>query len=81
MTQLMIKFTTDESCKLKITNMDLDEVIDWDLSDNDNGTIYLKPGKYSIVATSVINSSKTKTYNFDVKPGSAHTTQNLHITF
>jgi serine/threonine protein phosphatase PrpC len=79
--QLMIKLTTDESCKLKITNMDLDEVIDWDLSPNDNGTIYLKPGKYSISATSVIDSSKTKTYNFDVKPGYAHTRQNLHIKF
>ena len=79
--QLLIKFTTDESCKLKITNIDLDEVIDWDLSQNDNGNIYLKPGKYSIVATSVISSSKTKTYNFDVKPGYEHTTQNLHIKF
>jgi PPM family protein phosphatase len=79
--QLLIKFTTDESCKLKITNIDLDEVIDWDLSQYDNGTIYLKPGKYSIVATSVNSSSKTKTYNFDVKPGYAHTTQNLHIRF
>jgi serine/threonine protein phosphatase PrpC len=79
--QLLIKLTTDESCKLKITNMDLDEVIDWDLSPNDNGSIYLKPGKNSIVATSVIDSSKTKTYNFDVKPGNAHTTQNLHIRF
>jgi protein phosphatase len=79
--QLLIKFTTDESCKLKITNIDLDEVIDWDLSQHDNGTIYLKPGKYSIVATSVIDSSKTKTYNFDVKPGYSHTTQNLHIRF
>jgi serine/threonine protein phosphatase PrpC len=79
--QLLIKFTTDESCKLKITNIDLDEVIDWDLAQNDNGTIFLKPGKYSIVATSVINSSKTKTYNFDVKPGKTHTTQNLHISF
>ena len=77
----MIKLTTDESCKLKITNMDLDEVIDWDLSKNDNGTIYLKSGKYSIVATSVISSSKTKTYNFDVKSGYAHNTQNLHIKF
>jgi PPM family protein phosphatase len=79
--QLLIKFTTDESCKLKITNMNLDEVIDWDLSQNDNASIYLKPGKYSIVATSVISSSKSKTYNFDVKPGHAHTTQNLHIRF
>jgi len=79
--QLSIKFTTDESCKLKITNIDLDEVIEWDLSQYDHGTIFLKPGKYSIVATSVVNSSKTKTYNFDVKPGDVHTTQNLHIKF
>ncbi len=79
--QLLIKFTTDESCKLKITNIDLDEVIDWELSQNDNGTIYLKPGKYSIVATSTINSSKTKTYDFDVKPGDAKTRQNIHIGF
>jgi len=79
--QLLIKFTTDESCKLKITNTDLDEVIDWDISQNDISTIYLKPGKYSIAATSVIDGSKTKTYNFDVKPGDAHTTQNLHIRF
>ncbi|HXB45019.1 MAG TPA: protein phosphatase 2C domain-containing protein [Puia sp.] len=79
--QLLIKLSTDESCKLKITNIDLDEVIDWDLSQNDNGTIYLKPGKYSIVATSVTNSAKTKTYNFDVKPENANTMQNLHITF
>ncbi len=79
--QMLIKFTTDESCKLKITNLDLDNVIDWDLSENDNGTLYLKPGKYSIVATSVISSSKTQTYNFDVKPGEANTTQNLHIKF
>ncbi len=79
--QLLIKLTTDESCKLKITNLDLDEVIDWDLSQNDNGTIYLKPGKYSIVATSVTDSSKTKTYNFEVKPGFAYTKQNLHIRF
>ena len=76
-----LKCTTDESCKLKITNIDLDEVIDWDLSQYDNGTIYLKPGKYSIVATSVIDSSKTKTYHFDVKPGDVHTTQNLQIRF
>ncbi len=79
--QLLIKFTTDESCKLKITNIDLDEVIDWDLSQDDSGTIFLKPGKYSIVATSVINSSKTKTYDFEVKPGYTHNTQNLHISF
>jgi serine/threonine protein phosphatase PrpC len=80
-TQLLIKFTTDESCKLKITNLDLDEVIDWDLFQNDNGTLYLKPGKYSIVATSAIDRSKTKTYNFDVKSGYSHATQNLHISF
>jgi len=79
--QLLIKFTTDESCKLKITNMDLDEVIDWDLYQNDNGTIYLKPGKYSIVATSVTDSSRSITYPFDVKPGDTHTTKNLHIRF
>ncbi len=79
--QLLIKLTTDESCKLKITNIDLNQVIDWDLSQNDDGTLYLKPGKYSIVATSEISSSKTKTYDFDVKPGDAHTKQNLHITF
>ena len=77
--QMFIKFTTDESCKLKITNIDLGEVIDWDLSQNDNGKIYLKPGKYSIVATSVVGSAKTKTYHFDVKPGYAHTT--IHIKF
>jgi hypothetical protein len=59
----------------------LDEVIDWDLSQDDNGKIYLKPGKYSIVATSVIDSFKTKAYNFDVKPGNTHTTRNLHIRF
>jgi serine/threonine protein phosphatase PrpC len=81
MAQLLIKFTTDESCKLKITNIDLDEVIDWELSQNDNGTIYLKPGKYSIVATSISNTSKTKTYDFDVKPGDAKTRQNIHIGF
>ncbi len=80
-TQLMIKFTTDDSCKLKITNIDLDEVFDWDLSQNDNGTIYLKPGKYSIVATSANDESKTKTYDFDVKSGDAHTAQILHIRF
>jgi protein phosphatase len=79
--QLVVKLTTDESCKLKITNLDLNEVIDWDLSQNDDGTIYLKPGKYSILATSMISSSKTKTYNFDVKPGSARATQKLHIKF
>ena len=79
--QLMIKLTTDESCKLKISNLDLDEVIDWDLSPNDNGTIYLKPGKYSILATSVIDSSKTKTYHFDVKAGYASSRQNLNIRF
>ena len=79
--QLSINFTADESCKIKITNLDLDEVIDWDLTQNDNGTIFLKPGKYSIVATSVGNSPKTKTYLFDVKPGNAHTTQNLQIKF
>ena len=79
--QLLLKLTTNDSCKLKITNIDLDEVIDWDISQNDNGIIYLKPGKYSIVATSMIDQSKTKTYNFNVKPGDAHTTQNLHIKF
>jgi serine/threonine protein phosphatase PrpC len=79
--QLLIKFTTDESCKLKITNLDLDEVIDWDLSQYDNGTLYLKPGKYSILATSMINSSKSKTYNFDVKPGSSNAVQSLRISF
>ena len=78
---MLVKLTTDESCKLKITNTDLDQVIDWDLSPSDNGMLYLKPGKYSIVATSVLNSSKTKTYLFDVKPGDAHTTQNLQIKF
>ena len=79
--QLLIKFTTDESCKLKITNLDLDEVIDWDLSQDDNGTLYLKPGKYSILATSVIDSSKRKTYHFDVKPGSSNAVQSLRISF
>jgi hypothetical protein len=79
--QLLIKFTTDESCKLKITNLDLDEVIDWDLSQDDNGTLYLKPGKYSILATSKIDSSKRKTYNFDVKPGSSTAVQSLRISF
>jgi protein phosphatase len=79
--QLMLKLTTDESCKLEIRNIDLDQVIPWDLSPDDNGTIYLKPGKYSIVATSVNSSSKSKTYNFEVKSGSAQTTQNIHIKF
>lgn len=79
--QLLIKFTTDESCKLKITNIDLVEVIGWDLSQNDNGTIYLKPGKYSIVATSMTDSSRSITYPFDVKPGDTHTTKNMHIRF
>ncbi len=79
--QLLIKFTTDESCKLKITNLDLDEVIDWDLSQYDNGTLYLKPGKYSILATSMIDSSKRKTYNFDVKAGSSNAVQSLQIKF
>ncbi len=79
--QLMVRLTTDESCKLKITNTDLNEVIDWDLSPKDNGTLYLKPGKYSIVATSVTDSSKTKTYGFDVTSGNAHATQNIHIKF
>ena len=78
---MFIKFSTDESCKLKITNIDLGEVIDWDLSQHDNGTIYLKPGKYLIIAKSVIDVSKTKTYHFDVKPGDAHTTQNLKFRF
>ena len=79
--QLLIKFTTDESCKLKISNLDLDEVIDWDLSQDDNGTLYLKPGKYLILATSMIDSSKRKTYNFDVKAGSSNTVQSLRISF
>jgi hypothetical protein len=79
--QLLIKFTTDEACKLKITNIDLDNVIDWDLSQNDDGKIYLKPGKYSIVATSAIDPSKTKTYNFDVQSGETNSTQNIHIRF
>ncbi len=79
--QLLIKFTTDESCKLKITNLDLDEVIDWDLSQYDNGTLYLKPGKYSILATSMIDSSKSNTYNFDVKPGFPNAAQSLRIRF
>ena len=79
--QLKVKFTTDESCNLKIVNTSLDETIDWDLSSSDVGTIYLKPGKYSIVATSVSNHSKTKTYQFDVKAGEVHSTQNIHILF
>jgi protein phosphatase len=79
--QLLLKLTTDESCKLEIRNTDLDQVINWDLSPNDNGTIYLKQGKYLIVATSVDNGSKSKTFNFEVKPGSAQTTQILHIRF
>jgi PPM family protein phosphatase len=79
--QLLLKFTTDESCKLKIANLDLDEVIDWDLSQYDNGTLYLKPGKYSILATSMIDSSKSKTYHFDVKPGSSNAVQSLRISF
>lgn len=79
--QMKVKFTSDESCSLKIHNTDLDEAIDWDLSPNDVGTIYLKPGKYSIVATSVNDHSKTKTYQFDVKAGDAHSTQNVHISF
>jgi protein phosphatase len=79
--QLLLKFTTNESCKLKIKNIDLDEVVDWDLSRNDNGTIYLKPGNYAIIAISAIDSTKIKTYHFDVKPGNATTSLNLHITF
>jgi len=79
--QMKVKFTTDESCNLKIVNASLDEAIDWDLSPSDVGTIYLKPGKYSIVATSVSNHSKTKTYHFDVKAGDTHSTQNVHISF
>jgi protein phosphatase len=79
--QLLLKFTTDEACKLKITNTDLDQVINWDLAQNDNGTLYLKPGKYSITATSVNDSTKSKTYQFDVKPGSANSSKNLDIRF
>jgi len=79
--QMKVKFTSDESCNLKIVSASLDEAIDWDLSPNDVGTIYLKPGKYSIVATSVSDHSKTKTYHFDVKAGDTHSTQNVHISF
>ncbi len=79
--QMLIKFSTEESCKLTITNIDLNEVVNWDLAQNDNGNIYLKPGKYSIVAKSVSNSSKTNTYHFDVQPGKTYAAQNLHIRF
>jgi len=81
MGQMLIKFSTDEACKLKITNIELDNVIDWDLAENDNGTIYLKPGRYSIVATSVSTGSKSQTYNFDVKYGETNATQSLHFRF
>ncbi|PWT77562.1 MAG: hypothetical protein C5B59_03535 [Bacteroidetes bacterium] len=79
--QFLIKFTTDESCTLRIANMDTEEVIDWDLSGSDIEKIYLKPGNYSIVATSVNDGTKAKTYHFDVKPRDANKTQNIHITF
>jgi protein phosphatase len=79
--QQMVNLTTDESCKLEIKNLDLDEVILWDLSPKDYATFYLKPGKYLIVATSVNNSSKAKTYSFEVKRGSSRFTQDLHIKF
>ena len=79
--ELMIRLTTNQSCKLKITNVDLDQVIDWALSPNDNGIIYLKPGKNSIVATSELGNTQIKTYNFDVKPGQTHSSQNINIRF
>ncbi|MBS1600851.1 MAG: protein phosphatase 2C domain-containing protein [Bacteroidetes bacterium] len=79
--QMRVRFTADESCSLKIVNVSLGDEIDWDISPSDIGTIFLKPGKYSIVATSVSNHAKTKTYQFDVKAGDAHSIQNVHILF
>ena len=79
--QQRLKLTSDLACKLQIRNITLDQVVDWDLSPNDNITIFLKPGKYSITATSTDDSSKTKTYDFEVNPVDANTTQNLHIQF
>ncbi len=80
-TEVVIKFTTNDTCKLRIRNRSLGEVINWNLSPDDKGTLYLKPGKYSIVATNAISGAKTQKYYFDVKPGDARGTQYLHFRF
>ena len=79
--QQRLKLTSDLACKLQIRNITLDQVVDWDLSPNENITIFLKPGKYSITATSTSDSSKTKTYDLEVNPGDEQTIQNLNIQF
>ena len=66
--ELLLKFTPTEPCTITIKNLTAGYVLDTEeLLPKKTLNVYLKPGKYSIVATSNRDSSKVRNYDYDVK--------------
>ena len=66
--QLLVKFSTNEPCK--IIMKDVNTGVQQDADELNPGItlkMYLKPGKYLITATSLRDASKTKNFPFDIK--------------
>jgi serine/threonine protein kinase len=67
--ELLLKFTPMEPCTITIKNLTAGYTLDTEeLLPKKTLNVYLKPGKYSIVATSNSDPSKVRNYPFDVKP-------------
>jgi serine/threonine protein kinase len=66
--QLLVKFSTNERCRIimKDANTGVEKDTD-ELTPGITLKMYLKPGKYLITATSLRDASKTKNYSFDIK--------------
>jgi serine/threonine protein kinase len=80
--ELMVRFTPVEKCTLQIKNITAGYIYDnEELLPNKTIRVYLKPGEYSIIATSSNDNSKTKSYHFNVKAGDINTVSSYVISF
>jgi serine/threonine protein kinase len=80
--ELLVKFTPDEACIIKIKNLNAGYLQDTEeLGAHKVINVYLKPGKYVIVASSIRDSSKTRTFPFDVKSENVNQVVNYKISF
>jgi serine/threonine protein kinase len=79
--QLLVKFSTNEPCRIVMKNVNTGVQQDEELLSGQTIRLYLKPGKYIITATSLRDASKTRTYPFDIKQEDVNQIVNYRISF
>ena len=80
--QLLVKFSTNEPCRIVLKNVNTGIQQDTDeLNPGITIRMYLKPGKWLITATSLRDPSQKRDFPFDVRMENVNQVQNYRINF